>query len=156
MRVVLKRLLHLVWPRESLHTGSMTTGLMAHSRMAKAKANSRALLHICTALFQLVLGKEMHNHPLNELQTDGSQSKGHVYTVLWEGCQRIYWYPQLHIKVCSTWLAEGVSPRHTLVCNTGLRLGSEFYKHLLFLSSVTCVSAVTHGQQQVLFFLPKK
>lgn len=36
----------------------MTTGLMAHSSMAKAKANSLALLHICTALFQLVLGKQ--------------------------------------------------------------------------------------------------
>lgn len=36
----------------------MTTGLMAHSRMAKAKANSLALLHICTALFQLDLKKK--------------------------------------------------------------------------------------------------
>lgn len=50
-------LLYLVCPRESFHTGNMTTGLMAHSRMAKAKANSLALLHICTALFQLVLEK---------------------------------------------------------------------------------------------------
>lgn len=50
--------LYLVCPRESFHTGSMTTGLMAHSRMAKAKANSLALLHICTALFQLDLKKK--------------------------------------------------------------------------------------------------
>lgn len=44
-----------VCPSESFHTGSMDTGLMAHSRMAKAKANSRALLHICTALLQFAL-----------------------------------------------------------------------------------------------------
>lgn len=46
---------YLVWPSESFHTGSMATGLMAHSRMARAKANSLALLHIWTALIQLVL-----------------------------------------------------------------------------------------------------
>lgn len=42
-------------PRDSFHTGNITTGLIAHSKIAKAKANSLALLHICTALFQLVL-----------------------------------------------------------------------------------------------------
>lgn len=49
------KVFYLVWPSESLHTGSMATGLMAHSRMARAKANSLALLHIWTALIQLVL-----------------------------------------------------------------------------------------------------
>lgn len=47
-----------VCPSESFHTGSMDTGLMAHSRMAKAKANSRALLHICTALLQFALRRQ--------------------------------------------------------------------------------------------------
>ncbi len=44
-----------MWPRESFHIGSMTTGLIAHSRMAKAKANSLALLHIWTAFIQFDL-----------------------------------------------------------------------------------------------------
>lgn len=37
---------YLVWPSESFQTGSIATGLMAHSRMASASANSLALLHI--------------------------------------------------------------------------------------------------------------
>lgn len=38
--------MYLVWPSESFQTGSIATGLMAHSRMARASANSLALLHI--------------------------------------------------------------------------------------------------------------
>ena len=55
---------YLVCPSESFQTGSMATGLMAHSRMARASANSLALLHICTALIQLVLqrGRQSHDH----------------------------------------------------------------------------------------------
>lgn len=48
---------YLVCPSESFQMGSVTTGLIAHSRIAKARANSRALLHIWTALFQLFLCK---------------------------------------------------------------------------------------------------
>lgn len=44
-----------MWPKASFHTGSMTTGLMAHSRMANARANSLALLHIWTAFVQFDL-----------------------------------------------------------------------------------------------------
>jgi len=36
----------------------MTTGLIAHSRMAKAKANSLALLHIWTAFIQFDLQQQ--------------------------------------------------------------------------------------------------
>lgn len=50
--------LYRVCPSESFHTGSMATGLMAHSRMAKANVNSRALLHICTALLQFALRED--------------------------------------------------------------------------------------------------
>ena len=50
--------MYLVWPNESFQTGNIATGLMAHSRMAKASANSLALLHIWTALIQLVLQKK--------------------------------------------------------------------------------------------------
>ena len=53
MRVCMR--VYLVCPSESFQTGSMATGLMAHSRMARARANSLALLHICTAFIQLIL-----------------------------------------------------------------------------------------------------
>lgn len=53
--IYIKQHVYLVWPSESFQTGSIATGLTAHSRMARANANSLALLHICTALIQLVL-----------------------------------------------------------------------------------------------------
>lgn len=37
---------YLVCPKDSRHIGSITTGLTAHSKIAKANANSLGLLHI--------------------------------------------------------------------------------------------------------------
>lgn len=60
---------YLVCPKDSRQIGNMTTGLIAHSNIARASANSLGLLHIWTALIQLDLNwrqdKNMkHTHVL--------------------------------------------------------------------------------------------
>lgn len=131
---------HRVCPRDSRHIGSITTGLTAHSRIARANANSLGLLHIWTALIQLALHcrrkKSRHSGALKEILYTRSSTRYHSVSQLLnlyipKECCRTFFNSGLHLtrgikfwhlKLPRCECCIGTSDPHTSSASCPLRL----------------------------------